>query len=147
MRCWPTFKSISKNWKIGYDPPFTWSKLASCAQNTSSCLSRVSRLQAATLPPHQPAAVDAPAFVRMQLEQFVNASEVDGLTPFHLAMINGIAPAVHMAMFYLGDDSLANVNLPRLPPENIIACITLCQSACLASMVVRTVMCPAATDT
>lgn len=49
-------------------------------------------VQAATLPPHQPATADPAAFVRMQLEQFVNASEVDGLTPFHLAMINGITP-------------------------------------------------------
>lgn len=90
------------------------------SQDTSNCMSRVSRLQAATLPPHQPAAVDPAAFVRMQLEQFVNASEVDGLTPFHLAMVNGIPPAVHVATCYLHDDSFTNVKRTRLPPGSII---------------------------
>ena len=66
-----------------------------CAQWSSfhDCQIR-SFMQAATLAPHQPAAADPPAFVRMQLDTFVNASEVDGLTPFHLAMINGEDPIV-----------------------------------------------------
>lgn len=55
-------------------------------------------LQAATVPPHQATAADPPAFIRMQMEQYVNASEVDGLTPFHLAMINGISPQLLCAM-------------------------------------------------
>lgn len=102
---------------------FSARAMVASAVHNSMCLTLwfLLLVQASTIPPHQPAAADPPAFVRMQLDTFVNTSEVDGLTPFHLAMINGTFPSPAGISGSTGTHARtslppANANAPQLDP-------------------------------